>query len=88
VSDRGRKHLEELIHVHDAGHRAVLFLHVGRADCHRFRPADEIDPAYGETFRRAIAAGVEVLAYRMRFSPEGVEVAGRLPVVCGSDRTR
>ncbi len=80
VSERGRKHLEELAARVAAGDRGVIFFFVGRADCRRFRPADEVDPAYGETLRRVVAAGVEALAYRMRFSRRGIELVDRLPV--------
>lgn len=80
VSERGRKHLEELAALVAAGDRAVIFFFVGRADCRRFRPADEVDPAYGTTFRRVVAAGVEPLAYRMRFSRRGIELLDRLPI--------
>ncbi len=80
VSERGRKHLEELAALVAGGDRGVIFFFVGRADCHRFRPADEVDPAYGATLRRVVAAGVEPLAYRMRFSRRGIELVDRLPV--------
>ncbi|RMH22407.1 MAG: DNA/RNA nuclease SfsA [Acidobacteria bacterium] len=83
VTARGKKHLEDLMAVVASGSRAVIFFHVGRADARRFRPADEIDPAYGRVLRRAVAAGVEPLAYRMRVSPRGIELAGRLPVDLG-----
>ncbi len=79
VTERGRKHLHDLAGVVARGDRGVIFFFVGRADCHRFRPADEVDPAYGETLREVRAAGVEVLAYRMRFSPRRVTLADRLP---------
>ncbi len=81
VTERGRKHLQDLAEMVRQGHRAVMFFFVGRADCHRLRPADEIDPAYGQELRRAQASGVELLAYRFRFSPSrGIELAGRLPI--------
>lgn len=80
VSTRGQKHIEDLMHVAQDGARAVLVFAVGRADCHRFRPADEIDPDYGALLRQATGKGVEVLAYRLRFDPAGVTVEDRLPV--------
>lgn len=80
VTERGRKHLEDLASVVAAGERAVLFFFVGRADCTFFRPADEVDPAYGAALRQATAAGVEALAYRMRWSARGVEILERLEV--------
>ncbi len=80
VTERGRKHLGELAALVGEGHRGVIFYFVGRADCRRFRPADEIDPAYGAALREAVAAGVEALAYRMRFSRRRIELKGRLPI--------
>ena len=77
---RGRKHLEDLTTVVASGARAVIFFHVGRADVDRFRPADEIDPAYGTALRGAVEAGVEAIAYRFRFTRRGVTLAGRLPI--------
>ena len=67
-------------HLAERGERGVIFFFVGRADCHAFRPADEVDPTYGETLRRVTERGVEVLAYRMRFSARRLELVDRLPV--------
>lgn len=78
VSDRGRKHLRELIAVKQLGHRAVLFFCVLHTGINSVAPADLIDQKYGETFREALAAGVEVFAYRASISPESIEL--RCPV--------
>ena len=82
VSERGAKHLRELMHMVEQGHRAVIFYCVQRRDVQEVRPADEIDPVYGGTLREAIAAGVEALAYRADVSPEGILLVMPLPVVC------
>jgi sugar fermentation stimulation protein A len=55
---------------------------VQREDVSEVRPADGIDHEYGETLREAIAAGVEVLAYRARVTPSEIRLAERIPVVC------
>lgn len=81
VSDRGRKHLRELIAMVKQGHRAVLFFCVQHNGIERVAPADAIDSQYGETFREAMAAGVEVLAYRANISPLSISLLGRLPVL-------
>ena len=75
VTERGRKHLDELADVVADGGRAVMLFLVNRADGDGFGPADHIDPAYGERLRAVAAAGVEVLAYRTRITPEGIGVA-------------
>ena len=69
VTSRGRKHLGELSDLVARGHRAVQFFCVGREDIQRMAPADSIDPAYANALRDAVAAGVEVLAYRTRITP-------------------
>jgi sugar fermentation stimulation protein A len=79
VTERGRKHLRELAAMARRGHRAVIFFFLGRSDCRRVRPADEIDPAYGVTLRKAVAAGVEPLAYRAVIRPGGITLGGRVP---------
>ncbi|MCK6439029.1 MAG: DNA/RNA nuclease SfsA [Planctomycetes bacterium] len=79
-TERGRKHLEELAREVKGGKRAAMFFFVGRADCSRFRPADEIDPEYGALLRKVVKSGVEALAYRMSVSPDGIELRDRLPV--------
>jgi sugar fermentation stimulation protein A len=81
VTERGQKHLEELMHVVQGGQRAAMVYCVQRADCSVFRPADHIDPTYGKLLRRAQAAGVELYALRARPTPEGITVDAALPIV-------
>jgi sugar fermentation stimulation protein A len=80
VTDRGLKHLRELARAVEKGHRAVQFFFVSRGDVDRFRPADEIDPAYGRGLREAAAAGVEVLAYSTRVRRDSIELDRRLEI--------
>jgi sugar fermentation stimulation protein A len=64
------------------GARAVQVYCVQRGDVAQVRPADGIDHRYGSTLREAIAAGVEVLAYRAKVTPDEIRLEGRIPVVC------
>ena len=68
VSDRGTKHLKELIRLRRRGHRAVLLFIIQRGDCASLRPADEIDVEYGRWLRRAAKAGVEIYPYGAKVS--------------------
>lgn len=63
VTERGQKHLRELIHLVSLGHGAEIFFTVQRLDCEEFRPAHKIDPAYAELLKQAVQAGVKVSAY-------------------------
>ena len=82
VSERGSRHLRELIRLKGQGLRPVQLYCVQRGDVNEVRPADGIDHEYGRTLREAIAAGVEVLAYRAKVTASEVRLAERIPVVC------
>lgn len=81
ATERGRKHLEELIRLRGEGHRCACFYFVQRGDARCFGPADFIDPDFARLFWRALDAGVECWAYRADVSPEGIGLGTRLPVV-------
>ena len=80
VSERGAKHLRELMRLKAGGLRPVQLYCVQRGDVNEVRPADAIDPEYGRTLREAIAAGVEVLAYRALVTAGGIRIEKRIPV--------
>lgn len=80
VSQRGQKHLRELIEVVRGGRRACLLFCVMHSGISQVRPADEIDPEYGRLLREAALAGVEVLAWSVWPEPDGLRVRGALPV--------
>jgi sugar fermentation stimulation protein A len=80
VTSRGAKHLDELARMVAEGHRAVMFFLVQRADAGRVSLARDIDRVYGEAFDRAVAAGVEAIAYRCDLSEKGIRLARKIPV--------
>lgn len=80
VSQRGSKHLRELIEMVQAGHRAVLLFCVQHTGIEWVEPADAIDAVYGKTLRQAAQAGVELLAYRAAIEPELARLALEWPV--------
>lgn len=77
---RGSKHLRELAILAREGVRAVQLYCVNLSGIDAVRPAEEIDPAYAAALREAVMAGVEVLAYGVDISPEGIRLARRLEV--------
>ncbi len=72
VTSRGAKHLRELIAMVAAGHRAVLFFCVQLTGVERMEVAADIDPVYAQTMAQAIAAGVEVMAWRTSIGVEEI----------------
>ena len=75
VTERGRKHLLELMEVVKAGHRAAMLYVIPRSDGTIFRAAREIDPAYADALNAAVTAGVEIYCRRAAVSPEEVRLA-------------
>ena len=69
VSERGSKHLRELIMMVEQGHRAVLLFCVQHTGIRSVRAAAHIDSVYAATLQAARAAGVEVIAYAANINP-------------------
>jgi sugar fermentation stimulation protein A len=80
VTQRGLKHLNELILKVKEGERAAMVYVVQRPDANRVEPADHIDPAYGKALRNAIKLGVEAYAIRVIATPSFLETGELMPV--------
>lgn len=87
VTERGAKHLGELARMVEAGHHAFMLFVVQRADATSFDLARDIDPGYGAAFDAAISSGVQAVAYSCRISPEGIGIAGRIPILASRTAT-
>ncbi len=73
-TERGVKHLHELMHAVELGHRATAFFVIQMADITDFVPNDVTHPAFGETLRQAKEAGVNIAAYCCRVTPDSMEI--------------
>lgn len=76
-TERGRKHLRELVEAVKEGYRGVVIFCVQRGDANVFSPNDETDPAFGDALRNAGRGGVEVHAWRCRVTDDGEPVLER-----------
>lgn len=63
VTERGQKHLIELMNLIDEGHTAEIFFVIQRTDCTEFAPCREIDPKYADLLKQAQEAGVKISAH-------------------------
>lgn len=81
VTERGLKHLRRLQALNEEGFRAVLLFCVPHEGIERVQAAADIDPAYAQALTEVAAAGVEVLAYRVRFEQWGMQLSERIPVL-------
>ena len=73
-TERGVKHLKELIKLKKEGNRCVVFFLIQHPAGNFFRPNWENDPVFSETLNEAYANGVEILVYKCDNQLDGIEV--------------
>ena len=81
VTERGRKHLRELMRLAAQGARVATFYLVSMADAECFAPAEAIDSEYARIFYAALDAGVEAWPYLADVNERGVGLRRRLTIV-------
>ena len=79
-TERGVKHLEELIAAKEAGYEAAVCFVVQMGDVEWMEPNDRTHPEFGEALRRAAGAGVQVLALDCAVRPDRLDIAGPVEV--------
>lgn len=86
VTARGTKHLNDLIAMRDAGHRATMLYVVQMTGPDRFAIADDIDPKYAVAWHAAWDAGVDMVCIGTDITPNGITLNTKsIPVL--RDRT-
>lgn len=81
VTERGQKHLRELISVVQGGERAVLLFAVLHSAIDSVSPARHIDEKYGQLVDEAIAQGVEVLAWKASLTRTALRLNAAVPFI-------
>lgn len=75
-TERGRKHLEELISLKNKGIRSVVFFLIEHPNGNSFRPNWENDPDFSQTLNRAYGEGVEILVYKTENTLDSIKIVG------------
>jgi sugar fermentation stimulation protein A len=79
-TERGARHVMELLKAKKEGYRACLLFIIQRRDAYAFSPADDVDKKFGEALRQAFNGGVEVYAYSSEFVEDKIVLDGRVKV--------
>ncbi len=79
-TERGVKHLEELLLARQEGYEAAVCFVIQMAGVDGFSPNDRTHPAFGEALRKAAAGGVAVLVYQCEVIPGEVYITTKVPV--------
>ncbi len=79
-TQRGVKHLEELMAACQAGYQAAVCFVIQMGQVKYFTPNDRTHPEFGQALRRAAEAGVEVLALDCQVEPDRLTIGDPVPV--------
>ena len=80
-TERGVKHLHELMRAVEEGHRASAVFIIQMEDAVDFAPNDATHPAFGDALRQAAAVGVKIIAVTCGVKPDSLTVLKRVPVL-------
>ena len=73
-TERGTKHLKELIKLKKEGNRCVVFFLIQHPAGNFFRPNWDNDPEFSKTLKEAYGEGVEILVYKCDNQLDGIEL--------------
>ncbi|NOY22605.1 MAG: DNA/RNA nuclease SfsA [Acidobacteria bacterium] len=78
---RGRRHLEELIQLKKDGKNAMILI-LGLRHCPCFVPNRNMDPAFADTFEKALKSGVQYRGFRVKIDivAKHILLNGNLPL--------
>jgi len=79
-TERGRRHVRDLVKAKKEGYRAGVLFIVQRNDAYVFAPNDETDPEFGKALRNAAVEGVEVYAYYSEFIENKITLKEKIKV--------
>ncbi len=77
VTERGQKHLNDLMQLIDWGHTCEILYTIQRTDGKMFAPAADIDPVYAETLKKAQDHGVVISPHLCALSPQGIYITNK-----------
>ena len=78
VTERGQKHLIEMMALMKQGHQCEIIFTVQRDDVEAFSPTAELDPRYTELFYKAVDQGLIVSPLLVKISQEEVVLTNKL----------
>ncbi len=79
-SQRAVKHVEELIEAVKEGFEAYIILVIQMENVSYFTPNRETQPEFADALLRARDAGVQILAYECKVTPDSMEINQPIPI--------
>lgn len=80
-TERGIKHIKGLVDAVKNGYKAAVFFVIQMEDVISFSPNYETQPQFGRALKDAEKAGVKILAYSCKVTPDSLEIDKPVPVI-------
>ena len=81
ITDRGSKHLNELINAVKKGYKSYILFVVQRSDCKYFQIASDLDIKYSNLIKEAVKKKINILCYDCKFSSKGIKLNKPLKIL-------
>ena len=81
VTERGSKHISELINAKREGYKSYILFIVQRNDCKYFKIASDIDAKYSKLIKEAVKKKINILCYDCKFSSKGINLNKPLKIL-------
>ena len=81
VTERGSKHVNELIDASKKGYKSYILFVVQRNDCKYFKIASDIDAKYSTLIKEAAKKKINILCYDCKFSSKGIKLNKPLKIL-------
>ncbi|MCD7812224.1 MAG: DNA/RNA nuclease SfsA [Ruminococcus sp.] len=79
-TERGLKHIHELMDCLYDGYEAYILFVIQMKEITVFRPNDAMQPKFGEMLRKAVAAGVKIIAVDCEVTPDSITIDKFIPI--------
>lgn len=80
-TDRGTKHIKELMEAHRQGYETYIAFVVQMKGVKYFTPHDETDPVFGRTLREAEKMGVKPIAFDCRVTENEISIEDSVEII-------
>ena len=81
ITERGSKHINELIEAAKKGYKSYILFVVQRNDCKYFKIASDIDIKYSKLIKKAVKKKINILCYDCKFSSKGIKLNKPLKIL-------
>ena len=78
ITERGLKHISELLEAKKRGFDIYLAFVIQREDCKKFKIAEDIDPKYKNLLTVALKNKLKVICYDCKFLAKGIKINNKI----------